>query len=278
VDIIGQYFNSEDSFYMIRQILNSNWSYRGNRATKEHLEIACTAGTQGQGKTELCKQLCLKNSTWDLVGVKKMVTIPISFNQDCTFAKCELDTADDFCIVWRILRVFGISDDNFSMYPAKLEDLISFIRKCNCAEGEDPKSVGVFLLFDEILKVQICDTKYFERVLDVITTLQQRHLRNMFPTFVFITSLQLLPVSKYLVEGSGRKVCCVSLPIFCRIDLEVVASKLYIFFCTVLCIGKAIAQKEQLIRFKNLENLIRIVVSVSGRHFRTLELAMGVVY
>lgn len=278
VDIIGQYFNGEDSFYMIREILSSNWSYRGNSATKEHLEVACTAGTQGQGKTELCKQLCLMNSTWNLIGVRKMVTIPISFNQDCTFAKSELDTAVDFCIVWRILRAFGISDDDFSMYPAKLEDLISFIRKCNCAEGEDPKSVGVFLLFDEMLKVKTCDTKFFERVLDVITTLQQRHLRNMFPTFVFITSLQLLPVSKYLVEGSGRRVRCVSLPIFCQIDLEVVASKLYSFFFTVLCIGKTTEQIEQLIRFKNLENLIRIVVSVSGRHFRTLELAMGVVY
>jgi len=278
VDIIGQYFNGEDSFYMISQILYSNWSYRGNSATKEHLEVACTAGTQGQGKTELCKQLCLKNSTWNLIGVRKMVTIPISFNQDCTFANSELDIAVDFCIVWRILRAFGISDDDFSMYPSKLEDLISFIRKCNCAEGEDPKSVGVFLLFDEMLKVETCDTKYFQRLLDVITTLQQRHLRNMFPTFVFITSLQLLPVSKYLVEGSGRRVRCVPLPIFCQIDLEVVASKLYSFFCTVLCIGKTTEQIEQLIRFKNLENLIRIVVSVSGRHFRTLELAMGVVY
>jgi len=208
-----------------------------------------------------------------------MATIPISFHQDCTFAKSELDIAVDFCIVWRILRAFGISGNDFSMYPAKLEDLISFIRKCNCAEGEDPKSVGVFLLCDEILKVKNCDTKCFERVLDVITTLQQLQLRNMFPTFVFfITSLQLQPVSKYLVEGSGRRVRCVSLPIFCQIDLEVVATKLYSFFYTVLCIGKFTKEKEQLGWFNNLKNLIRIVVSVSGCHFRTLELAMGVVY
>ena len=69
VDIVGQYFNGEDTFHMIRDVLNSNWSYRGNNSTKEHLEIICTAGTQGQGKTELCKQLCQKNSTWNLDGV-----------------------------------------------------------------------------------------------------------------------------------------------------------------------------------------------------------------
>jgi hypothetical protein len=136
VDIIGEYYNGDDAFDMIGQVLQGNWSFAGNGATKEHIDILCTAGTQGQGKTEMCKQLCKKNSTWGLKGVNTMVTIPISFNQDCTFAKSELDKSDEFCIIWRVLRVFGISDEDFSHYPSTLVELMALIRTSNCPEGD----------------------------------------------------------------------------------------------------------------------------------------------
>jgi hypothetical protein len=138
--------------------------------------------------------------------------------------------------------------------------------------------VGIFLLVDEIMKIESCDPKFFMRVLDVITTLQQRQLYDKFPTFVLITSLQLLPVSQYLVRGSGRRVKCVSLPIFCDADLNAVVDNLYDFFYKVLCIDRSLVEQQQLDIFGNLKNLIRIMVSVSGRHFRTLELATGVIY
>lgn len=278
VNIIGKYYNGEETFATIRQVLSRNWECRGNNATKEHIDILCTAGVQGQGKTELCKQLCQQNCTWGLKGVKTMVTIPISFNQDCTFAKSELLQSDETCIVWRILRAFGICDDDFSKYPSTLNELIRLIRRSNCSEGSRTDSVGVFLLVDEIMKVEFCDKSFFRRVLDIVTTLQQRQLRDGFPTFVLITSLKLLPVSHHLVEGSGRRVQCISLPIFCDMDLDGVTDKINAFFHTVLCIDKTPAERQRLVRYKNLQNLIRIVVSVSGRHFRTLELALGVVY
>ena len=41
---------------------------------------------------------------------------------------------------------------------------------------------------------------------------------------------------------------CISLPIICQSDVDIVADRLYTFFHTVLCIGKAITQKEQLMK------------------------------
>lgn len=112
----------------------------------------------------------------------------------------------------------------------------------------------------------------------MVCNLQQYDLRLSLPTFVLITSLEVLPVSREVVTRSGRRLKGISLPIFTDADLEAVSMILYDHFLAVLSVNRTPNEVKKLEAFKNLHILIRVAVSVSGCHFRTLEDAMRAVY
>lgn len=72
-----EYFNWEDTFDVVQSVLQSNWSCEQGINSISKIEVLCASGPPGQGKTELCNQLCMKNSTFALKGLTAMVTIPL---------------------------------------------------------------------------------------------------------------------------------------------------------------------------------------------------------
>lgn len=282
VEIIG-YLNGEAALAEIRRAIYNNWSHRGKAAAKKELIVVmCTAATSGQGKTELCRQLTLCGDlAAGIDGISIMLAIPISFNQFTTFCDRESTRSIYVALVWRILLAFG-NDNIDQSTPEKnlpgLSSLLHSIRKANCPKGCHVDSVGIVLMLDEIMK--ICDTSgfSFKQVLNVATDLQQRQLYNSLPTFVFVTSLELAPVSHQLVTAAGRVLQTIPMPFLQDDDLELVASKIYNRFYDVLCEGRPLADTAMLERYSNLKNFIQITVSIAGRHFRTLEDAARAVY
>ncbi|RYG91646.1 hypothetical protein EON65_59350, partial [archaeon] len=59
-DILG-YLSGDEAECLIAEHTANNWRYRGKDATKENIVNLCTAAVQGQGKTELCRQLTLRS-------------------------------------------------------------------------------------------------------------------------------------------------------------------------------------------------------------------------
>jgi hypothetical protein len=131
---------------------------------------------------------------------------------------------------------------------------------------------------DEILKVRDADSKFFKLLLDELTSLQHRELHEEFPTFLLLTSLELVPVSDQIIISSGRKLQPIPMPFLHDLDLDVISSTFFSQFKTVLCSGQPNTAAVLLDRFKNLELLIRVAVSLSGRHFRCLEEALKALY
>eukprot|EP01031_Cornospumella_fuschlensis_P024441 gene24441-29543_t len=281
-DILG-YRNGTEAESLIASHTANNWGFRGKNATKENLVNLCTAAVQGQGKTELCRQLTLCSTIFIdrniMPGLEEMVPIPISFNQFTSFSKEELKESLEKALIWRILYAFG-NEENCYTYQHSLRDLLRDIRYANATASSKSamKSVGIFLMVDEILKVRDADPTFFKLLLDLLTGLQHRELRESYPTFVLITSLELLPVSEQVVTGSGRKLQPIPMPFLRDLDLESISATLSLQFKKVLCTGRPVAVAAQLDRFKNLDLLIRVAVSISGRHFRSLEEALKALY
>lgn len=132
-------------------------------------------------------------------------------------------------------------------------------------------------MVDEILKVRDADSNFFKRMLDVLTGLHREQCEE-YPTFLLLTSLELMPVSDQIIIGSGRKLQPIPMPFLRDLDLAVISSKLSEQFREVLCAGRSDTAAVQLDRLKKLELLIRVAVSVSGRHFRCLEEALKALY
>jgi hypothetical protein len=282
VEILG-YLNGDDTMERIKSTIATNWNYRGNAGSKKELVVVmCTAATSGQGKTELCRQMTLCNDLAEnLPNISMVIAIPISFNLYSTFANSECIKSIESALTWRILVAFGNKNVNESTPEEKLPslyDALKSIRKKNCPKGRDINSVGIILMLDEIMKIRDKNEKFFEDVLDFVTNLQQRDLRDSVPTFVFITSLELAPVSHHVVTKSGRRLLPIPMPFLNDLDLQVVASKIYDILYSVLCEGRPINDRTMLERYNNLNNLVRITVSISGRHFRTLEDSVRAIY
>lgn len=279
VDLVD-YCNAKVSKRYISSTIKSTWNCKGVNATKERISIMCTAATQGQGKTELCRQLTLNHTQLsdDLPEVSKIIAIPISFNQYTTFSEDEVHEPVQRCLTWRILYAFGNKLAACEAYTYNLRTLFHAIRERNCPSRSATKSVGIFLLVDEILMVRDNNAVFFKNVLDMLTDLQQQELREGLPTFLLITSLELLPVSKVLITGSGRRIAPIPMPFFADMDLEIVAKKIHDHILDVLRVD---CQPDSLLcleRFQNLNVLVRVAVSISGRHFRTLEDAVKSIY
>jgi hypothetical protein len=272
------YVNGTETIDEVASIIAENWSFSGKIVDKEKIFVICTFAAQGQGKTELCTQLAKNSSLLKPEGVSVMVAIPISFNQSTTIDINGVDKDLERALVWRILFAFGNDEQQIHDYSGGLRTLLKEIRQANCPKDAKLSSVGIFLMVDEVLKVQLESDDYFRRLLDMLCNLQQHDLRLSLPTFVLITSLEVLPVSKEVVTRSGRRLRGISLPIFTDADLEAVSMLLYDHFLTVLSINRTPIEVKKLEAFQNLRILIRVAVSVSGRHFRTLEDAMRAVY
>eukprot|EP00981_Chlorochromonas_danica_P004978 scaffold994_cov165-Ochromonas_danica.AAC.5 len=133
-------------------------------------------------------------------------------------------------------------------------------------------------MIDEILKVRDSDLSFFRRLLDLLTGLQHRELQQEYPTFLLLTSLELVPVSRQIVTDSGRRLQPIPLPFLRDVDLDVISDILYTRFSSVLCAGRPELAASQLDRFNSLKLLIRVAVSISGRHFRCLEEALKSLY
>jgi hypothetical protein len=274
------YVNGEEAVEEIKQTINLNWSFRGSKANKENLVVMCAVATCGQGKTEMCRQCALSCDTFvsSLNGISVIVPVPISFNQSTSFSIAETSNPIDASIVWRALYQFGNSKKRSEECTWTLLRLLTEIRRANCPSGKKPSSVAILFLVDEILKVHEKNEEFFRELLDVLTNLQQSQIRDELPTFVLITSLELLPVSTQIVRKSGRRLHLISMPFLREADLDVMANKLYEHFRSVLCAERPALDALQLERINNLRNLIRVAVSVSGRHFRTIEAVMKAVY
>jgi hypothetical protein len=277
---ILDYVNGEEAIEEVKQTINLNWSFRGSKANKENLVVMCAVATAGLGKTEMCRQCALSCDTFvsSLNGISVIVPVPISFNQSTSFSIAETSNPIDASIVWRALYQFGNSKERSEECTWTLLRLLTEIRRANCPSGKKPSSVAILLLVDEILKVHEKNEEFFRELLDVLTNLQQSQIRDELPTFVIITSLELIPVSTQIVRKSGRRLHLISMPFLREVDLDVTASKLYEHIRSVLCAERPALDALQLERFNNLRNLIRVAVSLSGRHFRTMEAAIKAVY
>lgn len=274
VEVLG-YINGKDTMEEVANAIGENWSYSGKNVDKEKINVMCTFATQGQGKTELCTQLAKCSSLLMPEGVTSMVAIPISFNQSTTIDIEGVDKVLETALVWRILFAFGNADTH---YTGGLRRLLKEIREANCPEDSKHNNVGILLMVDEVLKVKLASNDYFRRMLDMLCNLQQHELRLGLPTFLMITSLEVLPVSKELVTKSGRRLIGISLPVISDVDLETVSMRLYEHLLRVLCVGRSLEEIRKLEAFQNLRILVRVAVSVSGRHFRTLEDAIRAIY
>lgn len=154
------YFNGIDAMDEVSSAIAENWSFSGKIADKEKISVICTFAAQGQGKTELCTQLAKNSSLLKAEGMSVMVAIPISFNQSTTIDINGVDKDLERALVWRILFAFGNDEQKIHDYSGGLRTLLKEIRQANCPKGAKLNSVGIFLMLDEVLKVQLVSDVY----------------------------------------------------------------------------------------------------------------------
>lgn len=276
------YKDSATCFRAIESGLVNLWSKVGDRASnKEEVPILCTFGPKGQGKTELCRQIVLRNDLHcKISGVKKMIAIHVSFNQTTSYATHE-DTYTDVLrsVLWRSYRAFDEqkyqNDDPNLEYPP-FDKFLQLVRSAHCSATLQPEEIGVFILLDEIMNITKEDRR--RSLLNECGSVQQRELNARRPTFFLITSLQYYPMFNAIKTQSGRDLCPVPLPLLLDQSLDEMGDRITEYFIFILSYEKSENERKKLVGKKDVERLIRVVVSICGRHFRTLEFAIKSIY
>lgn len=256
------------------------WSKRGAKlSNKENIPVMCCFGAQGQGKTELCRQLVLQKSI-ELENVDEFICIHVSFSQFTTFnetIESEIPTPQK--IVWRVMYNISNFDKYWRYNKTDLispEDLLDLIRN-NASTTIDKSRIAVLFAVDEILKIE--SNKIRGEILDLFATLQQNELLRSFPTFVMVTSLYHNQVTYHLRTKLGRPVHNILLPFLADQSLNEITEMIVEDLTKAITgSGKDSPEYKKFYCSRELHRTIRIAVSISGIRFRDLELILKSLY
>lgn len=279
-DLIG--YSNDNNNHGVNSVISNMknlWRKRG-LTNKEDFPLMCCVAAPGQGKTELCRQLCLQE-TVDLEDVDEIISIHVSFGQFTTYNEDnEKNTTVFHKFLWRVL--YALTNNLKWLYCSKkipienFHSLVSFIKENS--SNINKNRITVLFAVDEIMKLPSDDVK---NLLDSLATLQHLHLKNKIPTFVLVTSLSHHLVLHHITNVSTRPIQKILLPSiaddsFIRIS-DIIANDL---------INEITAEKgeesenyrKRIIKEGEIYRFFRIAVSMSGMRFRDLELILKSLY
>ena len=256
------------------------WQNRRFMLQKEYCPLSVVFGVEGQGKTELCKQLVIhlpqiinQHKHFNSL-IKGSACFYLSFGQKTTWGINEVDNNENIkkVIWWRFLDMFDIEYSTDNWEPMDLFQFLHFFRKVTAKVNKcGMKETAICLLLDEIANVDLEPRK---KILEYLPSIQQNHLCHNKATFFLITSLEAKYVADNLIVELNRPLSSISLPIIEDNNKKNVAKCIYDKI--LLCWNEYLTEKamKDIRGSGSLLHLILFLVYHVSDHFRSLEVVL----